>query len=454
MKKKSLLGLLALAAASASMGDVTLPSTSTIADIQAAIDSAQAGDVITLADGTYAFDTPLYVTNAVTLTGSGRDNCILLGNDSTPFSTATALILNHADARVEKLTVSNITSTAWYNNYGVGVQILAGRLAKARVTGCKTTGGNRAGGVSIEGSSKNVAFMSDCMIDHNTAKAANDVGGVLFQKNGGTMVNCLVWANEGNAAGGVGVMNPSAWAPIKIVNCTIAGNKATTRAGGVNLAVNAYASVNDGPWIVNSIVAGNEAPEGADFVFSSDKARDLTGYNCLCGSMVYGENYQNRDPGFVSVDTGDFHLAANSAARNKGDKAKAESVLGYSLDGTTDFYGLDRVLEDVIEIGCAEFEPAPDELICSIEMDTDVAFAGEAMSLSAFTSGFGEDVEDVVCAWTIQREGDDESVTKSGKVITFSSDLQGTYTVNLTVSSVQLGKSATAETAVRWRTAA
>ena len=106
--KTSMLVSMTVAAASAAMADVVLPNTSTIADIQAAIDNAQAGEVITLADGMYAFNQTLYVTNGVTLTGSHRDACVLAGDDSKPLETA--LVIDHADACVKNLTITNLTT--------------------------------------------------------------------------------------------------------------------------------------------------------------------------------------------------------------------------------------------------------------------------------------------------------------------------------------------------------
>ena len=98
--KTSMLVSMTVAAASAAMADVVLPNTSKIADIQSAIDNAQLGEVITLADGTYVFDQTLYVTNGVTLTGSGRDACILAGDGTTKLETA--IVLDHADGETPR----------------------------------------------------------------------------------------------------------------------------------------------------------------------------------------------------------------------------------------------------------------------------------------------------------------------------------------------------------------
>ena len=113
--KTSLLISFTAAVAYAAMADAVLPNTSTIADIQAAIDDAQPGDVIALADGTYALDQTLYVTNGVTLTGSGRDACILAGDGATKLDAA--LVVDHADACVKNLTISGITTgngSGWF----------------------------------------------------------------------------------------------------------------------------------------------------------------------------------------------------------------------------------------------------------------------------------------------------------------------------------------------------
>ena len=439
--KTSMLVSMTVAAASAAMADVVLPNTSTIADIQAAIDNAQAGEVITLADGTYDFDQTLYVTNGVTLTGSGRDACVLAGDDSKPLETA--LVIDHADACVKNLTITNITTQTAFNFTGVGARIKSGLLTQARVTGCKSLAANytanRTAGVTLEGSN---AVMTHCMIDHNEGTAGSNLGGVRIHLGGGKMANCLVWANSGVNAGGVS-LKPTSSGPVKIVNCTIVGNTATVRGGGVeNDAPSQYFWYNNvfcGPEVVNTIISGNTAPTGADvyFGFSDEAARNATLFNSLCPTETYGENPKTGDPLFVSPATGDFHLQSGSPARNAGDAAKAESVLGSTLAGTRDFYGLDRILESVVEIGCAEFDPTL--VACSIVKSKDSVFAGETVTLTASVSGF-DGASDVEYAWTVAREGAPVSFVDNGDWITLEPTDAGTYQVNLTVSSAQLQK--------------
>ena len=443
--KKALLGSLLAAAASVSMGGVVLPSTATIADIQSAIDSAQPGEVVTLADGTYAFDQTLYVTNGVTLTGSHRDACILAGSDWTPLSTG--LVIDHPDACVKGLTVSGISTRTAYNFTGVGVQIKAGLLTQARVTGCKSLAAsytaNRTAGVTLEGAN---AVMTHCLVDHNEGTASSNLGGVRIHLGGGKMANCLVWANTGVNAGGVS-LKPTSSGPVKIVNCTIAGNTATVRGGGIeNDAPSQYfwsGNVFNGPEVVNTIIADNTAPVGADldFGFDDEASRTATFINCLCPTESYGTNARTGDPLFLSPDTGDFRLQSGSAARNAGSAAKAESVLGYGLAGTTDFYGLDRVLESAVDIGCAEFDPT--QISCSIVKSKDPVFTGETVTLTASVSGF-DGAEDLVCQWAIGREGDAASLSMTGEEVELEPSVPGTYWVDLWVSSAQLQKSATA----------
>ena len=431
--KKTILGALIVATSFVSMGDVVLPNTSTIADIQSAIDNAQPGEVITLADGMYAFNQTLYVTNGVTLTGSGRDACILAGDDSTPLSTA--LVVDHADACVKMLTISNITTTTWYNYTGVGAQIKSGLLTQARVTASKAPAGGRTAGVTLEGSN---AVMTQCMIDHNEGTGGNNLGGVRIMGGGGTMANCLVWANAGVNAGGVS-LKPGPWAPVKVVNCTIVGNTATTRGGGLAdepdytwSGTNFY-----GPVVVNTIIAGNTAPNNADiyFNFSEEKDWAATFFNCLCPTVTYGTNAQTGEPLFVSAGTGDFHLQSGSPARNGGDGTKAGDVLGYDLVGTKDFYGLDRVLEDIVEIGCAEFDPSL--VACSIVKSGDSVYLGETVTLTASVSGF-DGASDIVYTWTVMQDGVAVPVVGTGAVVEFEPTSAGTYEVNLSVESYQL----------------
>ena len=435
--KTSMLVSMTVAAASVAMADVVLPDTSTIADIQSAIDSAQSGEVITLADGTYTLNQTLYVTNGVMLAGSSRDACILAGDGATGL--AAAVVVDHADACVKCLTVSNI-SVGVANDYTFGgaVRVVCGLFTLSRVTGCRTTyAANRTGGVSIEGSSANVAVVASCMIDHNSSQGA--VGGVRFAEKAGTMANCLVWANTGKVAGGVGVINPTAWQPANIVNCTVVGNTASQQGGGINLSVaNVQWQGTSYVPVVNTIIAGNTAPSGADIYFGNDDCRNYTGFNCMCPTETYGANPQTGDPLFVSPATGDFHLQPGSPARNAGDEFKAANVLGYSLAGTTDFYGLDRVLENNVEIGCAEFDP--DQVACSIVKSKETVFAGETVTLTASATGF-EGAHDVVYSWSVTFDGVPVSEEFGEFAIVLEPDSAGTYEVSLTVSSDQLQRS-------------
>ncbi|MBQ3811422.1 MAG: hypothetical protein II839_11445 [Kiritimatiellae bacterium] len=444
---KSLLGSLLVAAASVSMGDVVLPATSTIAAIQSAIDNAQPGDVITLADGKYAFDRTLYVTNGVTLTGSGRDACILAGSGSTPLETG--LVLDHADACVRNLTVSGVTAGTAFNYTGVGVQIKAGLLTQARVTGCKSLAANhtanRTAGVTLEGAN---AVMTHCLVDHNEGTAGSNLGGVRIHLGGGTMANCLVWANAGENAGGVS-LKPNPWAPVKIANCTIVGNTAAVRGGGLADEPDAqyiWSNINGefcGPVVVNTIIADNTAPSGSDiyFGFNDEAGRIATFFNCLCPTVSYGANARTGDPMFMSPGTGDFHLQSGSPARNAGDTAKAASVLGYNLAGTDDFYGLDRILESAVDIGCAEFDPTV--VACSVVKSKDPVFTGESVTLTASVSGF-DGADDLVYQWEIWRDGDATSLRRNGTEVELEPTLQGLYWVDLRVSSALLQTNAAA----------
>ena len=440
--KKHLLGAILAAAASVSMGDVVLPATSTIAEIQAAIDDAQPGDVVTLADGTYALDRTLYVTNGVTLTGSNRDECRLAGDGRTGL--AAAVVIDHPSACVKNLTVSNV-SVGVANDYSFGgaVRIVRGLLSQSRVTGCTTTyAGNRTAGVSLEGSAANAAAMTHCMVDRNASPGG--VGGVRLFEKAGTMANCLVWANSGKTAGGVGVINTTAWQPANIVNCTVAGNSASQQGGGINLSVPSgqlyWQGTSYAP-VVNTIIAGNNAPAGADLYFGNDDCRNYTGYNCLCPTETYGANPRTGDPMFLSPESGDFHLQSGSPARNAGDAAKAESVLGHALAGTDDFYGLDRLLEGIVDIGCAEFDSTKPS--CSILKSKDPVFTGEKVRLTASVSGF-DGADDLVYKWEIWRDGDATSLKRNGAEVVLEPTLQGLYWVDLSVSSAQLQTNAAA----------
>ena len=442
--KKTILGTMIAVATFASLAaDISLPNTATISDIQAAIDAAEAGDVITLADGTYTFNAPLTIEKGITLTGSHRDNCILQGSASTPLETA--LTIKHVDACVKNVTIADISTATSFNNFAVGVRIFAGLLTQSRVTRCKCTTMNRTAGVSLEGTSEDVARMTYCMIDHNEATSPHGTGGVRFLDKCGVMANCLVWANKGTGdygAGGIGIVNVTAWSKFKIVNCTVVGNSSENKGGGIHIS-SANVGDDDGS-IVNTIVAGNTAPSGADFQFGNDQVKNHTGYNCLCPSIVYGVNAINGEPLFVDAENGDFRLQPSSRARNTGDKEKAAAVLGLdSIADLQDFYGNDRVLEDIVDVGCAEFVVDPNQPTCVIGLGKDQIVSGDDVTLTAVADGFGS-AEDLVYSWELTRPGSivPERMESSNASLVLTSLEFGSYTAAVRVSSVSVGKSA------------
>lgn len=341
--------------------------------IQSVIGDAEEDDVITFEDGTYTFSQTLTVEKGITLTGSHRDKCILMGDGVNTM--ANALVLNDAGACVKCLTISNVLMKASFSATDACVYIKAGQLTEARVTGCRITnvnGNNTAGVVLDSDPAKKVeAFLTNCQIDHNDG-SQGQVGGVNF-KQGGVMLNCLVWANTGKGTGGVRVA-PSGYKFAKVVNCTIVGNAGGDRGGGLDISPANFGVLYDcGPWIVNTIIAGNTstADGRADISFQNDRCRTDTGFNCLCPTVSdFGVGQQKGDPLFVSPDTGDYRLQpsvdslgySDSPAYNNGDKDKAKEVLEYEagqtydLKGMLDFYGNCRILKRQIDIGCAEFK--------------------------------------------------------------------------------------------------
>ena len=159
--------------------------------------------------------------------------------------------------------------------------------------GYSTFGGalTNAGSLTIRNStlSGNVATIAGGAIDNN---------GTL------TVVNSTISGNSASQSGG-GIM--SVGAPVALTHVTITGNTSAAAFGGV--------AVNDAT-IANSVIAGNQAPSGAD---GGENGTDLGG-NILSGDPMLGPLQDNGGPTFThkplpgspALDAGDNTIAANA----------------------------------------------------------------------------------------------------------------------------------------------
>jgi parallel beta-helix repeat protein len=236
--------------------------------IQAAIDAAQAGDEVVVADGVY--------------TGTGNKNLDFHGKAITVRSAnddwATYVIdcqdsgrgfYFHSgegpDSVVEGLTIRNASSS------GVWCSGSSPTLTNCTITGNTTYSDSEAGGGVYCYYSD--PTLTNCTISGNTAYGGNG-GGMYCYASSPTLTNCAISGNGASDGGGVycEVSSPT------LTNCAISGNGASD-GGGV------YCEVSS-PTLTNCTISGNGAWDGGG-VYCEVSSPTLT--NCtISENMTQG----------------------------------------------------------------------------------------------------------------------------------------------------------------------
>jgi len=258
-----------------------------------AVAQSAAGDTVVLSNDVYALAAEITVDKELALVGFGAapEEVIL----QPAGSRVELLYLNHALARVEKLTVRNGNRGIYLNSGGT-------------VRRCLLYGHYGARGVSC-GVYLNGGLVEHCVITNNTT---GDLGAVVI-KGGGILRNCLVRKNNcttGNdLSGGVHFSGPGL-----AESCTIIHNHADNQSGGI------YKTGTGTAMVSNSIVMFNSGPYANRYgTFVIDAATIISP-----GRDV--------DPQFVDPANGDCRLRPGSPAIDTGaDKGWMESAA--DLDG-------------------------------------------------------------------------------------------------------------------------
>ena len=366
-------------------------------NIQAAINDANDGDTISVADGTY--------------TGQGNRDINFLGKAITVRST------NPDDSSVVAATIIDCQNSGrgfiFQNSEGLH-SILSGLTI---VNGYTSSSG---GGIYCSGSSPIVA---NCTFSRNSSEgngggiycgwysnvtvrnctfinnSADSGGGMYNKRSDPTLVHCTFVGNFSTYGGGGGVCNGSGSAPTLtncrfvdnvadryygggirsadshtiLTNCTFSRNSANRGGGGMshngeykNITVtNCTFSSNFGgseggrggiyslgssPVIRSCIFWSNSDSYGMGELSQIGPETPAVNYSCIQGwtGALGGTGNIGADPCFVDPLRDDCHLLANSPCINTGDPS-------YSGTGETDIDGQPRVIGGRVDMGADEF---------------------------------------------------------------------------------------------------
>lgn len=355
-----------------------------VANIQGAI-NADGATVVELGEGVFDLNATITLEKGVTLKGQGFEKTVLRQNQPAKGTKLRVIVVNHAEARLEGVTltggdlpanfeegggvrigpeggtvaycmISNNVNSASSNGYGAGVGLRNGLLTHSYVINNNAKSGS-GGGVGAY--QNDAAFTIDtCLIADNTG-----YGLAKYRGQGMTVKNTTI---AGNSNFGVYANQPGT---VKFANCIIAGNKGTTGTYLPNFGGNAD---------VNTETAIN----GCDkYSLIGDE-----GGQKLSAKAVAKQG----NPLFKDADNGDYHLKNGSAAIG----------LGLWYEGIpNDLDGLERA--DPPEAGCyqyvqdtvfsvtADFAPKA----CFIDQDVTFTATPDAVPAGA----------ELVYTWTLHR---------------------------------------------------
>lgn len=297
--------------------------------IQAAINTASAGDTIQVAPGNY--QELITMKNGVIIQGAGA------GDDPAVYSiidgNSEGTVLNATDVDSEaKIDGFKITGGRGIGEKGGGMHNFN---SSPVVSNCIFSGNstNLHGGgmLNLSGSSPTII---NCIFSGNTADYHG--GGIYNKWSSPSVTNCLFKKNVAGSGGG-GIRNDSGSNP-PVTNSTFWANEAAGDAGGIS-------NYESSPTVINCILWGNTPAEitlGTAVTYSN-----------VQGSYT-GIGNINKDPLFVNPVAGDFHLQQGSPCIDSGNNS-ASSLPVYDFEGDDRIVDGDKDGTATVDMGADEF---------------------------------------------------------------------------------------------------
>ena len=303
-------------------------------------DQSLKGQTITL-DGT-----ELEITKGITIDATDIGGIIIEADQRSRVFTITG-------GEENPVELINLTITGGKtSDYGGGIFVYSstGGYNTLTLTNCTISGNSAIEGGGIFGDSSTLT-LTNCTISGNSA---NYVGGGInvSSRTGGyntlTLTNCTISENSANLEGG-GIFGDSS--TLTLTNCTISRNSANYEGGGIFV----YSSTGGYSTLIfyNSIIAQNTANDSGNDIYDYNDTSAFNAYNTLSSytDWTSGSNnltYDSSKPLFTSPQTGDYTLAANSQAIDKGNNENVKT--------STDLAGKSRIVNGVVDLGAYEYQ--------------------------------------------------------------------------------------------------
>ena len=390
-------------------------------DINTALQAAVDGSTVVVCDGTYACDDPISVMSALTIRGEhGATNTTLVCNKAIALFT-----INNTAARVEGLTLMSD---------GTKRSVRAATINSGVLADCDVHGFNSTETLFWMNSTDSV--ISNCFVHGNlvegrkmvidmepggkvlnsrivgNAGSNNTYGGAVWGYSGTCLVrNCLIACNTNRDSSASAVY---ACSGMTVENCTIVGNyvaNSTSKAGVVAVAGSVFRNciIHD-----NRNKGGVQNWEGEGSVFS----------HCCTTPIPVADkgNFVPVEPMFAD----DWHLPSGVCV-NTGDNQT------WMNPPATDLDGKERILEDIVDLGCFEYKPGA--LECSVTPSPVFLIGRGEVTLTATVGG--ADKEGLTYSWTVLNERGETVLEREGVQDASVAEVfdYGSYTVRLVVEN-------------------
>ena len=247
------------------------------AHIQDAINAAQNGDTVLIADGTYTGPGNVdldFGGRSITVTSQNGPATTIIDCGGTSSANHRGFYLHSGETAI----VSGLTIKNGYENYVSGVANsgdgggICIDVSSVTVQNCiftnNTVDGEGGGIYNLNNQTNATITLTNCTFAGNTAQYGGGVYNIndpININNGGTitLIGCTVTGNTALQGGGVYNLNNENSGAITLMNCTIIGNMASEGGGGIdNIGSEANNSSTNTITLIGCIITNNTAPNG------------------------------------------------------------------------------------------------------------------------------------------------------------------------------------------------
>ncbi|GEM_PF-2062244 len=270
-------------------------------------------------------------------------------------------------------------------------------------------------------------------------------GGGIVNYGELTVANSAITNNRACCSGGVSGYDDSRGGgmynegTLALINSTISGNTAAYGSGIYNEKwIEEWYESNSIITLYNTILAendGNDVDNVNGTIRGSNNLTTFTGWTDGTANLVYNP----AKPLFVNAANGNYRLAPNSQAINKGNNAYAV--------GTTDLDGKSRIVGGTVDIGAYEYQGASTVLPTAIINNAMNLSVQQGCSLLVTGSGVDPLGKGLTYLWDFIGDGDFREY--SGNTAWFTADFPGgNHVIRLKVRDANGNESEVAEAVV------